>query len=116
MALPPFSFTVDYFAFILSVTIASLLMMILGGWITNRMQKGGLRFAFANKSTVRKKFFGFLLFVTGIFLLGWLSERLQQTVFSYVKGGTAGSITSIIVAFVIAWFMYDWLVWRKHNS
>jgi len=91
-------------------------MIILGGWVTARFQKGGLRFAFANKSTFRKKFFGFLLFIVGIFLLGWFGERLQQTVYSFVKGGAAQGITSILVAFLVAWLMYDWLVWRKHNG
>jgi hypothetical protein len=114
--LPPFSFTLDYFLFILAITISTLLMLIFGGWIQRRMQKGGLKFGFANKSTFRRKFFGFLLFIVAIFMTGWLSERLQSSVFNYLKQNAATSITGLLVAVLIAWFMYDWLVWRKQNT
>lgn len=114
--LPPFSLTVDYFVFILAVTISTLLMIVFGGWIQARLQKGGLRFGFANKSNFRRKFFGFLLFIVAIFLTGWLSERLQNAVFTYLKQNVATSITGLLASLLVAWFLYHWLVWKKHNS
>jgi hypothetical protein len=113
---PAFSFSLDYFIFVLAVTLNSLLMIIIGGWMTARFQKGGLRFGFANKSTFRKKFFGFFLFIIGIFLAGFLSERLQSTILTYLRRNATTSIAGIIIAVLAAWFLYDWLVWRKHNA
>jgi ABC-type spermidine/putrescine transport system permease subunit II len=114
--LPTFSFTIAYFVFILAVTISTLLMIIFGGWITSRLQKGGLRFGFANKTTLHRKFFGFLLFIIAIFLAGWLSERLQNAIYMYLQQNVATSISGLAIAFLVAWVLYDWLVWRKHNK
>src|SRR5687768_11145470 len=97
--LPTFSFTLAYFTYILAVTIATLLMIILGGWVTNRLQKGGLRFRFANKSNLRRKFFGFLLFIFAIFLTGWMSERLQRSLYEYLQQNIVTGITGFVVAF-----------------
>jgi MFS family permease len=112
--LPPFSFSIGYMMAILAVTITSLLMIIIGGWIKDRFQKKGLRFRFANKSMLRKKATGFLLFIIAIFLLGWMGERLQLAVYNYLMQNAASSITGIIIALLVAWFLYDWLVWRKN--
>ncbi|HIH24214.1 TPA: hypothetical protein HA251_04230 [Candidatus Woesearchaeota archaeon] len=111
-----FAFTTSYLVTVFAVTIATLLMMIFGGWVTNRIQKGGLRFGFANKTRFHRKFWGFVLFIITIFLLGFLSERLQQTLYNYFKIHFTTSITGIIVMFLVAWFLYDWLVWKKHNG
>jgi biotin transporter BioY len=113
--LPSFSLTVSYFMFILAVVLTSMLMLFIGGWIKDRMQKGGLRFGFAQRSKFRRKFFGFLLFVIAIFLVGWLSERLQNTVYQYLMQNAASSATGIIIAMLLCWFMYDFFVWRKYN-
>jgi uncharacterized protein YacL len=114
--LPPFSFSIAYFTFILSVTLTSLTMILIGGWITRRLQKGGLRFRFANKSTFSKKFFGFLLFICAIFTFGWLSERLQSSLYQYLQQNVAQGVSGIVISLLIAYFMYDWIVWRKHNK
>ena len=73
--LPPFSFTISYFLYILAVTITSLLMIIIGGWVKDRFQKKGLRFRFAQKSRFRRKFWGFILFIVAIFLLLAVNDR-----------------------------------------
>lgn len=116
MATPAFSLSLDYFLYILAVTITSLLMILIGGWVKNRFQKKGLRFQFANKSRFRRKFWGFVLFIVAIFLLGWMGERLQNSVYSYLEQNAATSITGIIIALLVAWFLYDWLVWRKNKD
>lgn len=111
---PALSF--EYVVFVLTVTLTSLLMIVFGGWVKNRLQKGGLRFGFARKSRLHRKFFGFLLFIIAIFLTGLLSERLQSALFSYLKTNVATSITGICVVFLVAWILYDVLVWRAHNN
>jgi cation transport ATPase len=114
--LPPFEFSIKYVLYILAVTMTSLLMIIIGGWVKERFQKKGLRFQFANKSKFRKKFWGFILFIVAIFLLGWMGERLQNAVYNYLLKNAATTITGIIVAILITWFLYDWLVWRKNQD
>lgn len=111
--LPPFSLSVSYFLSILAVTITSLIMIVIGGWVKDRFQKRGLRFQFANKTRWRRKLFGFFLFIVAIFLLGWMGERLQLAVYKYLMQNAASSITGMVVAVLVAWFLYDWLVWRK---
>jgi uncharacterized membrane protein len=111
--LPEFSFSVAYTMFILAVVMSSLLMLFIGGWIKDRMQKGGLRFGFAKKTTFRKKFFGFFLFIIAIFLVGWMGERLQSSLYDYLMHNAATSISGIIIAILICWFMYDFFVWRR---
>lgn len=110
-----FAFSFEYFIFVMAVTITSLFMIIFGGWVKTRFQKGGLRFQFANKSKFRRKFFGFVLFIVSIFMLGFLSERLQNAMFDYFKNRVATSIGGIVIILVVAWFLYDWLVWRKNG-
>jgi hypothetical protein len=116
MALPQFSFTLDYFLYILAVTINSLLMIIIGGWMKERMQKGGLRFGFANRSRFRRKIFGFLLFILAIFILGFLSERLQVALLNYLKTNVATNILGLCIAVLVAYMLYDWLVFRKNRD
>jgi hypothetical protein len=111
-----FSFTYQYLNYVFAVTIASLFMIVFGGWVQTRLHKGGLRFAFANKSKYHRKLTGFILFIVSIFLLGFLSERLQQSLYNYFQYRVATSIIGIILILVVAWFLYDWLVWRKHNG
>jgi hypothetical protein len=108
-------FSVAYLLYILAITLTSLLMIIIGGWIRDRLQKGGLRFRFAQKSNFRKKLTGFFMFIIAIFLLGWMGERLQAAVFDYLVQNIATSIVGFIVVILITWFLYDWLVWRKNN-
>jgi len=115
VATPSFSFTLSYFLYILAVTLTSLLMILIGGWVKNRFQKGGLRAGFANKSTFRKKLFGFVLFIIAIFLLGWMGERLQNSLFLYLEKNVASNIIGVLFAVLAAWLLYDWLVWRKEH-
>jgi hypothetical protein len=111
-----FAFTTDYLVFVFAVTITSLLMLIFGTWVKNRFQRGGLRFGFANKTRLHRKFWGFVLFIASIFLLGFLSERLQQTLYNYFRLELATSVSGILIIFLIAWFLYDWLVWKRHEG
>ncbi len=111
-----FAFSLDYFYFVMAVTITSLFMIIFGTWVRNRFQKGGLKFQFANKSKFRRKFFGFILFIISIFLLGFLSERLQSSLQNYFKVHIATSVVGICIIFGVAWLLYDWLIWKEHNN
>lgn len=114
--LPPFSISSSYFLYILAVTIGSIAMMVVGGWIRERLQRNGLRYRFARKSKFRRHFFGFLLFIIAIFLLGWMGERLQSAVYNYLIKNAASSITGIILAVVFAFIMYEIFVWGKYNK
>ncbi len=42
--------------------------------------------------------------------------RLQSTILTYLQQNVATSITGICIAVLAAWFLYDWLVWRKHHN
>ena len=114
--LPPFSLSAGYFLYILAVTIGSIFMLVIGGWIKERLMSRGLRFRFAHKSRIRKHLFGFLLFIVAIFLLGWMSERLQATLYSYLMQNAASSITGIILSVVFAFVMYEIFIWGKYNK
>jgi amino acid permease len=115
MALPAFELSVSYLLAVIAVTMTSLIMMIFGGWMRERMQKGGLRFRFAKKTRFRRKLTGFLLFIVAIFLLGWLSERLQIAIHDYLSRSAGTTISGIAVALLVTWFMYDWFVYRKNR-
>jgi hypothetical protein len=114
--LPAFSFSIAYLLLIIAITITTILMLVMGGWMKGRLQTGGLRFGFAQKSTIRRRLFGFLLFILAIFLLGWLTERLQSAVYNYLLQNAATSITGVIAAIVFAYLMYEIFVWRKYNK
>jgi uncharacterized membrane protein len=114
--LPPFSFTVAYLLLIIAITISTIIMVVVGGWMKDRLQKGGLRFGFAKKSVLRRRLFGFLLFIVSIFLLGWLSERLQNSVYNYLMGSAGNSIVGVIVALAFAYLMYELIIWRNLSS
>jgi hypothetical protein len=113
--LPEFSWSIGYVMFIIAVAISSIIMIFIGGWVKGRMEKGGLRFGFAQKSKFRRKLSGFFLFIGAIFLVGWLGERLQQSLYAYLMQNAASSITGIVIALLVCWFMYDLFVWRKYN-
>ena len=51
-----------------------------------------------------------------IFLLGWMSSRLQSAVYDSLKQSIATGITGFALALIIAWFLYDFLVWRKNQE
>jgi hypothetical protein len=115
-ALPPFSFSIGYFMLILAITISTIIMLVLGAWIKDRLQKSGLRFGFAQKSKIRRRLFGFFLFVIAIFLLGWMSERMQSTVYNLLMQNAASSISGVVIAVFFAYLMYEIFVWRKYNN
>lgn len=104
--LPPFSFSAGYFLFILSVTLTSLGLVAVGGMIKS---------VFKRKTfpTFRKKIIIFPLFIIGIFVMGWLTAKLQQLVLVYLEKNVATSITGLLIALTVTWFLYDWAVWRK---
>jgi hypothetical protein len=107
---PAFSFTTEYFLFVLAVTLNALFIMVIGGWIQDRLQKRGLRMG---RSTLRKRFWGFMLFIISVLLVGFLSERLQAVIFSYLQQNAATNIIGIVGAVVIAYVLYEWLILRK---
>lgn len=114
--LPPFSLSASYFLYILAVTISAIFMLVVGGWIRERLMSRGLRFRFAHKSRIRKHLFGFLLFIVAIFLLGWMSERLQATMYDYLMQNAATSVTGIIISIIFAFIMYEIFVWGKYRK
>jgi small-conductance mechanosensitive channel len=102
--------------FILAITISTIIMLVMGGWMRGRLQKGGLRFGFAQKSVIRRRLFGFLMFIVAIFLIGWLMERLQATVYALLMQSAATGITGVLFAFGFSYLMYEIFVWRKYNK
>jgi hypothetical protein len=104
--LPDFSLTTDYFLFILSVTLTTLALLTLGGFARGMFKSHG-------RHTISQKLFFFPLFVVGIFAMGWFTGKIQELMLAYLKQNAASSITGLCIAVVIAWFLYDWVLWRR---
>ena len=97
----------EYFVFILSVTLTTLGLLTVGGigkWFFGKHKRA---------PTFRKKFWFFPLFIVGIFAIGWLSAQMQQLLFLYLKQNVVTSLSGLIVAVLVAWFLYDWAIWRS---
>lgn len=92
---------------VLSVTLTTLGLLTLGGfvkWFFGRHK---------HNASFRKKFWIFPLFIIGIFAIGAISALTQQLVYAYLKQNVATSITGLAVALLVAWFLYDWTIWRR---
>lgn len=109
VALPEFSSPAEYALFILSVTLTTLILLVIAGL--------GKALFGRHKSTAtfRRKFWFFPFFVIGIFAMGWISATAQKYVFAYIQTNVATSIYGVIVAVLVAWFLYDWAIWRNKN-
>jgi len=93
---------------ILSVTLTTLGLLALGGiakWFFGRHKR---------QATFRKKLWLFPAFIAGIFAVGALSALTQQAVYAYLRQNVATSITGFAVAVLVAWFLYDWTIWRRN--
>jgi hypothetical protein len=97
----------EYVVFVLSVTLTTLGLLTLGGvvkWFFGRHKA---------YPTFRKKFWLFPLFVVGIFVMGWVSAQAQQLMYLYLKQNVVTSVTGFAAALLVAWFLYDWAIWRS---
>lgn len=107
VSLPTLETPGEYLLVILSVTITTLGLLTLAGILRSvfgRHKTG---------ATFRKKFWFFPIFVIGIFAMGWVSATAQEIVYAYLQQNVATSISGLIVAILVAWFLYDWAIWRS---
>lgn len=104
--MPSFGPTPEYLLFLLSVIITTLGLITVGGLL-----RGVFRSRY--RARFRKKLLFFPVFVIGLFAIGWLSERLQQWLFAYLKQNVATSLSGLFIAILIAWLLYDWVFWRR---
>ena len=104
VSIPPFSFTGAYFLFILSVMLTTLLILFAAGLLRSFRRK--------TFPTLRKKLLVFPLFVAGIFVMGWVTAKIQEYVYAYLMRNVATSILGIVITLVVAWALYDWVLWR----
>lgn len=108
-SLPEFTSTGEYLLAILSVTLTTLGLLAIGGiakaFFSSHRQA----------PSFRRKLWFFPLFIIGIFAIGWLSAAAQQAVLAYLKQNAATSISGILIAILVAWFLYDWVVWRSRR-
>ncbi len=97
----------EYVLLVLSVTLTTLILLTIGGvgkWFFGRHKR---------IPTFRKKFWFFPVFIVGIFAMGALSALAQQAMYAYLKQNVATSISGFAVAALVAWFLYDWTIWRS---
>jgi len=94
------------FIFILSVTITTLGLITLGGVLK-------ALFRSRSKPGFQKKLFWFPFFIGGLFVAGWLSGLVRQGVQTYLEQNVATSISGMAISVLVAWFLYDWVFWRK---
>lgn len=98
--------TPDYPLFVLSVIITGLGLVTVGGVLKSFFAKSA-------KPTFKKKLAFFPLFIIGVLAVGWLSERIQLGLYTYLRASVATSVSGIVIAFIVAWLLYDWVLWRK---
>lgn len=97
--------SVDYFLFVLSVTLTTLGLLFLGSIARSMKSRRPAGF--------KKKLLIFPLFIAGIFLIGWATERIQQGLYTYLQQNAATSISGIVIALLVAWLLYDIVIWRR---
>lgn len=89
--------SISYFMFVLAVTLTTILAIGVGGMLRKRARP---------KRTFKAKVLGFIVFIIGILLFGWLMERLQGWLHTYLLQNYATSISGILFALVGVWVLY----------
>ena len=109
IALPTDLSAFEIVLFVLSVTLTTLGLLTVGGiarWFFSQHKR---------YATFRKKFWLFPIFIAGIFAIGAVSAAAQQLIYAYLKQNIATSISGFLITILVAWFLYDWAIWRSHR-
>ena len=93
---------IDEILQLLAVVIVTLGPVAVGSLLRSR-----------RRPSFKKKLILFPVFVLGLVALGVVSSYLQEAVYTYLKQNVATSISGFIVVVLIAWFLYDFVLWRK---